>query len=84
MRRGVERKNTVYHGTVGAGTHARGIGAVAGKQAQGGDNHGLTCTGLAGDYGQARIELGGRFLDHTEITDVEFLQHISGADPSNP
>jgi hypothetical protein len=70
------------------GTHDGRVGAIAGEEPDGADDHGLARAGLAGERGHARIEDQREAIDDPEIADDELSEHRDragrlGASPSS-
>ncbi|MNS51521.1 hypothetical protein D3C72_842020 [compost metagenome] len=60
---------------LGARAHKPGIAARAERQAQGVENDGLACPGLAGQHGQPLPDLQVEGVDEDDVTDRESGQH---------
>ena len=67
----------VHDGTGRAPADRARVGASAEQQAQGGDHHGLAGAGLAGDDGEAGVQVHGGLADHAEPRDPQMVDHAS-------
>ena len=77
VRQGFQVEARLDNGAFRAGPDQLAAGTLSHEQGEGVDQHRLPRTGLSSENVQPRPQWEGHILDYCEITNAEFVQHLS-------